>query len=742
MRWHGPRRVSRLRAPFDLRQHCPRAIDHGRAPGVDMRARWRELALAAVLAASLGGLVAARGGFGARIGGADLYATFLAKYRAAADAIAAGRAPLWNPDEYCGLPLLGTAQGAVLYPPVVVTSLAIASPWAGLQVLYEVHLFALVALTIWFLARSGVGLAGATLASALVVASLFDGAADAGRDHPSFLFALTWVPVMLFAGSRLDARWRPRAVALLAGASALQWLAGYPEFAMDMALVVPLVVVLGPPPRARRLAAAALGLGCGVLLAAPQILTLAETTAESVRGQPGRTPSFVALFQIFDARYLVTVLLGRMGAAGVVCLALGIAAGGWRRRAWLGAFLLALFALNRPLSYLYDVYPFSGARSAYGWHHLWPVFAAYLAAVGLEVMRTGTAPALASSSSLVVAAAAAAVGRGTEALAAFACGVAALPMLARRGAWLVVVFLAAVHVVGVVAGVPTRGTRLPPDLAALAPRVTALAEVRARMPGAPRVVAGPELRAGVPLRDDLPSPTGHEPALPPRRVVDLLAHVGLDGLVTGLFERRMWERMAAAPNVAAALAVGMVAAPAAFAPILQPAGWAEVGRLPDGDRILFRAAPRARLVHTVVRATDEADALGRVTAPDFDPAHAVVLEPGPSWPEVAPAQGEESVRITTDRPERVVVATDVSSAAVLVLADTDFPGWTAHVDGARVPIVRANHAFRAVALAPGEHEVEFAYAPTSFRVGVGLLAVGLAVLAWLVFGSNRPLPTD
>jgi hypothetical protein len=49
----------------------------------------------------------------------------------------------------------------------------------------------------------------------------------------------------------------------------------------------------------------------------------------------------------------------------------------------------------------------------------------------------------------------------------------------------------------------------------------------------------------------------------------------------------------------------------------------------------------------------------------------------------------------------------------------------------------ALHLLRAVALAPGEHEVRFRYAPTSFRLGVAISAVSLLLLAALCTAVHR-----
>jgi Bacterial membrane protein YfhO len=79
-----------------------------------------------------------------------------------------------------------------------------------------------------------------------------------------------------------------------------------------------------------------------------------------------------------------------------------------------------------------------------------------------------------------------------------------------------------------------------------------------------------------------------------------------------------------------------------------------------------------------------------------------------------------------------------NGAAVLVLSDQYFPGWTATVDGEATEIRPANLTMRAVAVPAGEHEVVFSYEPAGWRFGLVLTALGALVLAargfapWLV----------
>lgn len=125
-----------------------------------------------------------------------------------------------------------------------------------------------------------------------------------------------------------------------------------------------------------------------------------------------------------------------------------------------------------------------------------------------------------------------------------------------------------------------------------------------------------------------------------------------------------------------------------------------------------------------VRVADGETALALVQGADFDPRREVVLPAG--TPRPAPAQAPGTSRIVSWRPERVVVEAELNAPGHLLLLDAYDPGWRAHVDGRPAPLLRANIAFRAVALEPGRHVVEFAYRPRALAGGVVLALVALA----------------
>ncbi|HEC36380.1 MAG TPA: hypothetical protein ENI39_07590, partial [Anaerolineae bacterium] len=129
--------------------------------------------------------------------------------------------------------------------------------------------------------------------------------------------------------------------------------------------------------------------------------------------------------------------------------------------------------------------------------------------------------------------------------------------------------------------------------------------------------------------------------------------------------------------------------------------------------------------------------LPTLTAPSFDPTVEVLLEHPTSSIQHPVSSIQHPVssiryRITLhDTPNHVTIHAVLDQPGYLVVADTWYPGWQASVDGEPVPLLRANHAFRAVYLHTGEHTVEMVYRPLSVIAGA---AVSLASLAGLAVG--------
>ncbi len=79
-------------------------------------------------------------------------------------------------------------------------------------------------------------------------------------------------------------------------------------------------------------------------------------------------------------------------------------------------------------------------------------------------------------------------------------------------------------------------------------------------------------------------------------------------------------------------------------------------------------------------------------------------------------------------PGRVALDVFSESQALLVLADSYYPGWKAWTDGSASEVVEWRSLLRAVPVPAGSHSVVFSYEPDSFRLGVGLSLVSGAGL--------------
>ncbi|MBN1218200.1 MAG: YfhO family protein [Anaerolineae bacterium] len=143
--------------------------------------------------------------------------------------------------------------------------------------------------------------------------------------------------------------------------------------------------------------------------------------------------------------------------------------------------------------------------------------------------------------------------------------------------------------------------------------------------------------------------------------------------------------------------------------------------------------PRAYFVAQAYPAPTTNDIVDRLTSPNFDPnREVIIMDTGNAlnlkpkahlltdiWPVDVNEQGWQRVSLLVDAP----------TAGFVVLTDTFYPGWEATVDGQPTAIWPANLAFRAVAVAAGEHEIVFRYRPASFIAGLWLNGITLVIMS-------------
>lgn len=107
----------------------------------------------------------------------------------------------------------------------------------------------------------------------------------------------------------------------------------------------------------------------------------------------------------------------------------------------------------------------------------------------------------------------------------------------------------------------------------------------------------------------------------------------------------------------------------------------------------------------------------------------------------AAATDAKSVELVADDAELLLVRTWARTEAVLVVADSMDPGWTATLDGNPVPILPVWGLIRGVVVPAGPHLVEMRYRPPGWPAGpvvslLALLAAG-SVLAFVGVGRGR-----
>jgi hypothetical protein len=651
-----------------------------------------------------------------------------------ADRLRAGEIPLWNPLSGTGEPWLANGQSGVFYPPTALFLLPSAA-LAGALFLLE-----------------NVSDAGALFGAAAFAASGFAASLSVYWNHFGAWAYLPGIAAIARAGLRSRA-----SVLGLGALIGLQAMAGSPEMSGATVLLAAVLAWLprdefpeppAPQPRAVRVRRFAAGVCLGLALAAWVIVPMAELALHSDRRHAldaaerdagaltlrdaatmtGFTPAF------FGGAYLASLFLPPFV---LVAAAAAFREEHRRRLAYVlaaGAAIGLVVALaGPPGAWLRSLPPLDRIRyPAKGL--AWTSFGvAMLAGFGFDALRfepgrRGRPPfALAAVAALAAAALSPlplpvrlCCGVGAGALALMALGLGRRPLagsLLGGAASAGLVGALALGLQSLPRFAPEAGLRrCPEDVAALA-----------RTSG--RVITPPMGALwGWVLGDG-----SFDAALLARQREALLGYTNLPCRVPTV-------RTAAPLPTAAAAAMAAAIGPAEDA---LPAGAASArilwtpfapARLPSrkvGD--FFRAPlapyrPRLSFVRRYRLEPSAERAWARIAAGEVDLGREVLLD---RRPVPDPGAGDEHplllARLTEDAPERVVAELTANFPGLLVLTDLDYPGWIAEEEGRRLPILKADGYFRAVALPAGTHRVVFRYVPIAFFAGAAVSAAALLV---------------
>jgi membrane protein YfhO len=165
-----------------------------------------------------------------------------------------------------------------------------------------------------------------------------------------------------------------------------------------------------------------------------------------------------------------------------------------------------------------------------------------------------------------------------------------------------------------------------------------------------------------------------------------------------------------------------------------PAGWRDVTydiytRLIENGRAL----PRAFVPHRVrLGIANEVEEMAR----ESDFAERAWIDAG--------RQPEEQINgtgtvVAMRAKNGLTLDAKMDNDAFVVISQTAWNGWRAYVDGRRVALRRANHAFLAVWVPAGGHRVRLVYLPRAFVIGRDIT---FAALIFLALGLIRRLVID
>ena len=124
-------------------------------------------------------------------------------------------------------------------------------------------------------------------------------------------------------------------------------------------------------------------------------------------------------------------------------------------------------------------------------------------------------------------------------------------------------------------------------------------------------------------------------------------------------------------------------------------------------------------------ATD-AETLHDLGAINFDGSKLVLLPPDARQFVTVTNQTDARVLNSKFEIQRVEIQVEAAAPSLVVVSQSFYHNWSASVDGRDVPLLRANHAFQAIQVPQGRHDVQLIYKDKAFEEGAAL-----STIAWL-----------
>ncbi|MGJ3241264.1 MAG: YfhO family protein [Anaerolineae bacterium] len=141
----------------------------------------------------------------------------------------------------------------------------------------------------------------------------------------------------------------------------------------------------------------------------------------------------------------------------------------------------------------------------------------------------------------------------------------------------------------------------------------------------------------------------------------------------------------------------------------------------DGPVFLHEITePRAfaHLVYAVAVVGSDEHAVELLFDPNFPVRDTVILQQNPSLALPDDPTPIGTAQITEFAPEAITIRIDTPHNAILTLAQVDYPGWQATLNGVSVEILRAYGSLSAFEIPAGQHTLQMTYHPLSYRIGL------------------------
>jgi hypothetical protein len=641
------------------------------------------------------------------------------------DELRHGRFALWNPYSYCGYPVFANIEACYFHPLILLGALIASHAPASLPQLLEWA----VALQVWVAGMAAYHFLrelNAGRASAWAGAIIFEtGGYFASRaEHIGAMMAVAWMPLAWLAVLKLRNGFRFRWFAALCGALGMSILGGFPQPTLAVFASTMVLAIFLPVWRMAKLRLAGYALaGCvlGIGLAAVQFIPTYQLAQNSVAkyragwlGAGGGLywQSLVSLilpnhYNQFDmARFHgpgdISFLYLYCGIAAVPLALFALAVCRNRNAALLASMtgfgLLWMLGEHTPMwRALYPLLPVS-IRIGIHPEYTYCIFCfgvAGLAAMGLQALplketwRFGIGVLIAADLFLT--------GSGRPMNLVAVKAEPGVTHYAFEGS------APLLYNVRLLVGRQTPPWRIDnTEDAGLAWAIQAPISEIPTANGVSPLALENEIQLRLFLHDGFPWGWYYPVEKPESPVLDVM---NVKYVVTG---PKYAERLAAAPR------------------------FRHVAHLPLGLELFENLAVMQRffLVHDAVAESSLAETR-RLIANGMVDLHRTAITDRPI--SLQAAHGTDQVETIDYQPGWLQIKVTTDQRALLVLAESYYPGWMAWVDGAPAEIYRTDIAFRGVAVPAGSHTVRMEFRPAILPISIAVSAgtAGLLGLFWL-----------